>query len=574
MAPHIAWIVFIVTAFTSRCGGASLEEVILQQSAVSGDVSTFRNDSLLVQHKDKTNLHSTYRFKGDEGGIPAYERNGDDAGKDAILLTGDEDKLPFKKGKRIYIVLRRNKAGGTDSYYGQVAIIRDAAPLDKTTSTITDASGLSKKIVVEWTTFDEHFVHGRQPFQNLAISCAYSVILPCFININIAYPTLPPFREKEPSKVVVDELDKLPIKTGDSSDPNENYDLYLDLEINSVLGRADIIAGMVGSLVQSTTDLVCSLTTIGCVAAHVGSAAAGIGMEVVGTAMALAETMGRKKRDVSKLVDDPLKKYPGWKTQFSASISPGAYSSHENITDGPIFYGFGNCPTSGAIGAGKNFSTSHEALDFYQKALRTDCFAYMKPLLELTLTTGVVNWANPHFEFKEGHDFLTKPILPLKDLVTLTSAAELVAFTTVHKSALPPSWTPTAFLPGIGKKPISPSVSFLTQVCLKYLALVRQKARPHMIHLTRHILHSTNSALKKVAEDGQNLEKCADAGCDKDKEVNQNDKTALMGIVQFIKRGLGPVDKGMATDGELVTLFEKFFIENEEAIGKFVNAFV
>lgn len=105
-------------------------------------------------------------------------------------------------------------------------------------------------------------------------------------------------------------------------------------------------------------------------------------------------------------MDDPLKKYPGWKTQFSASISPGAYSSHENITDGPIFYGFGNCPASVKMGTGKNFSSSSEALDFYQKVLRTDCLSHMKPLLELTLTTGVVTWVNPHFEFKEGHDFL------------------------------------------------------------------------------------------------------------------------------------------------------------------------
>lgn len=123
----------------------------------------------------------------------------------------------------------------------------DAAPSDKTVSSI-DQDGTSKKIVVEWTTFDEHYIHGKQPFQNLAISCAYSVILPCFINTTVfvpsdKYPILPPFKEKEPSKVVIDELDAIKIKTGDGSDPNDNYDLYLDLEINAVLGRGEFIAG-------------------------------------------------------------------------------------------------------------------------------------------------------------------------------------------------------------------------------------------------------------------------------------------------------------------------------------------
>ncbi|XP_035716596.1 uncharacterized protein LOC118439410 [Folsomia candida] len=457
----------------------------------------------------------------------------------------------------------------------------DAAPSDKTVSSI-DQDGTSKKIVVEWTTFDEHYIHGKQPFQNLAISCAYSVILPCFINTTVfvpsdKYPILPPFKEKEPSKVVIDELDAIKIKTGDGSDPNDNYDLYLDLEINAVLGRGEFIAGLVGTLVQSTTDLVCSVTTIGCVAAHVASGAAGIGMQVMETVMAVGQSLeGRKKRAIpnGKTVPDPLKDYPGWKTQFATNLSAGAYFAQEKRTDGPTFYGFGNCPQTDAVVQPKTFSNYEEALNFYQKVLRTDCFDYMKPLLELTLSSGLVTWANPHFEFVDGHEFLKNPILPIKDLMTLTTAAELVAFTTVHKAALPSNWTPFPFLPVTDKKPISPSVALLSQIFLKYLSITRQKARPHMIHLSRHLLHTANSALKKLGEDGQNLEKCTESGCVKDKEMNQNDKCAMMGIIQFIKKRLGQLDKENWTDADVVSSFEKFFAENEEAIGKFVNAFV
>lgn len=103
---------------------------------------------------------------------------------------------------------------------------------------------------------------------------------------------------------------------------------------------------------------------------------------------------------------DPLKDYPGWKTQFATNLSAGAYFAQEKRTDGPTFYGFGNCPQTDAVVQPKTFSNYEEALNFYQKVLRTDCFDYMKPLLELTLSSGLVTWANPHFEFVDGHEFL------------------------------------------------------------------------------------------------------------------------------------------------------------------------
>lgn len=68
----------------------SLEDVILQQVAVSGDVPCFRNDSLLIQQVDKANGQSTYKFLGDDSNLVAYERKVDDSGKDVILLSGGQ----------------------------------------------------------------------------------------------------------------------------------------------------------------------------------------------------------------------------------------------------------------------------------------------------------------------------------------------------------------------------------------------------------------------------------------------------------------------------------------------------
>lgn len=92
-----------------------------------------------------------------------------------------------------------------------------------------------------------------------------------------------------------------------------------------------------------------------------------------------------------------------------------------------------------------------------------------------------------------------------------------------------------------------------------------------MLYLTRAVVQNTRFILYKLTQDAKNLaQSCRDGGCDKDKAVNYNDRVHVMGLNQFIKRGLGPVEQELV---DMNDAFIQFFKDNESNIEKFVMVY-
>jgi hypothetical protein len=80
---------------------------------------------ILVQKVDRTNKESEYRLTNDVHSESMYSRHEDDSNKDIVVFTHEEDKIPFKKTKRLYVVLRKFQPGSL--YTPSIAVLRYAS---------------------------------------------------------------------------------------------------------------------------------------------------------------------------------------------------------------------------------------------------------------------------------------------------------------------------------------------------------------------------------------------------------------------------------------------------------------
>lgn len=93
---------------------------IIEEKIKSVPAELFALDKVFLQQIDKTNKVSKYTLQGEE--TPVYERNNEvDSGKEVVVLSSEEDKLPFKKMKRVYVVLKHTEG---KNYVACLAIIR------------------------------------------------------------------------------------------------------------------------------------------------------------------------------------------------------------------------------------------------------------------------------------------------------------------------------------------------------------------------------------------------------------------------------------------------------------------
>lgn len=126
----------------------------------------------------------------------------------------------------------------------------------------------------------------------------------------------------------------------------------------------------------------------------------------------------------------------------------------------------------------------------------------------------------------------------------------------------------TSFTTPSGKL-CSESISFFTTICLNYLTIVQDKAPLHLIYLTRSMLQNTQAIYFKLVQDSINLaQSCKD--CNKDIELNFNDRLQLMALNQFIRKGLSPVEKGKV---DVDDAFNEFYKDNESIIEKYVKLY-
>jgi len=70
------------------------------------------------------------------------------------------------------------------------------------------------------------------------------------------------------------------------------------------------------------------------------------------------------------------------------------------------------------------------------------------------------------------------------------------------------------------------------------------------------------SVFDKLRQDHQNLERCAD--CTKDLEINASDRLQVVGLLEFVKYGLSPVEKGEDSKA----IFTEFFNKNSAVLSK------
>jgi hypothetical protein len=91
--------------------------------------------------------------------------------------------------------------------------------------------------------------------------------------------------------------------------------------------------------------------------------------------------------------------------------------------------------------------------------------------------------------------------------------------------------------------------------------------RSHYIRLTRQLILVAKVAYTKLLQDFDILDSCKE--CDSDKELNHHDRVEVMAIIEFMIKGLSPVDKGAKAEA----VFEKFFKVNQGAIEIRVSTF-
>lgn len=97
--------------------------------------------------------------------------------------------------------------------------------------------------LVEWTPFDDHWIPGRLPVRQFAMSCSSSILASCLFNASVLaenkstyISSQVPFSQlKIPPKSSMAQLESLVFKSyNDSNITDVNYDCYLDIKLGSM----------------------------------------------------------------------------------------------------------------------------------------------------------------------------------------------------------------------------------------------------------------------------------------------------------------------------------------------------
>ncbi|XP_035706528.1 uncharacterized protein LOC110849132 [Folsomia candida] len=276
----------------------------------------------------------------------------------------------------------------------------------------------------------------------------------------------------------------------------------------------------------------------------------------------IQELVGRRKRATDTTT--PSIDYPGWKTQFG-NPTKGLILAKEEET---YFFGFGNCPSQKPDEAALLKSAKTEdVISYYRTVLRTDCLPATSGLINGYVSQGIIKLNDKNIELVADHRFLTQAKLGLPELIMVSGATELSAFSIVFQDHYKRGKSPSAQVGPDGSRKISKSTGFIGEVFLTYLKLARQSARHHVATLSRTAVLNLNTIFTKLAQDEQNLQRCAD--CVEGKEVNLNDRLYIMGLSLFIKKGLGFDEK----EPNIFKAFETFYKGNADKFEKFVNVY-
>jgi hypothetical protein len=155
--------------------------------------------------------------------------------------------------------------------------------------------------------------------------------------------------------------------------------------------------------------------------------------------------------------------------------------------------------------------------------------------------------------------------LTQKETEKLSSSFEMCVFThTYSLESRKSSSSSSGPIQYLGKY-ISRSTKFLVDMILEGIHFSREKNRKHFVRLSRNMISTLVTAMTKLKQDEEALEKCE--GCGIDKEVNLNDRIGLMGVTQFILHGISSLEPS----GSVPSAYEGFYKAHSELIVKKVT---
>jgi hypothetical protein len=269
----------------------------------------------------------------------------------------------------------------------------------------------------------------------------------------------------------------------------------------------------------------------------------------------------RKKRsgEFSTALD-----FPGWKTQYVKAVK-GCYAhTHEDVP----YFGFGNCPAKHVKPADlESLKSDEEVVDFYLSVLRTECIGVIRGQILKLIELGLIQKKEDKtYHLNMEYKKLRNPKFNFHEM-TLGGTGAIFALFSQHyqhliKNPIEKPETPD------GKK-LTRSVNTAIDLVLQMLEKSRDYGRLHMIALTRHSIMAARMGFSKLAQDQQNIEnQCTD--CQEDLDLINNDKLAMMSLLQFLKYGLHDVDtKGTNPHEAYIEFYKKNVKLNEFKVQQF-----
>ncbi|XP_035707413.1 uncharacterized protein LOC118435451 [Folsomia candida] len=246
---------------------------------------------------------------------------------------------------------------------------------------------------------------------------------------------------------------------------------------------------------------------------------------------------------------------PGWKTQYlSQPIQPNATLKH----DSDLFFGLGSCPYKSADESDLEDNNGERFLRYYMTLLRSWCLPKEVKMMKRLIKDGALVVSGTILKVNEA--YLRRGKLSPTQLEDVSIAFEMHLFSQMVNDARSSSVVSRA---PAGKR-VSRSVRFLEDLIIKGVQEARSLTRRHFIHLTRQLILVAKVTYTKLLQDFDVIEPCD--RCVFDKRLNLNDRMEVMALIQWLLKGMGPLNKAGADSVSAEDSFTNFFNINNAAI--------
>ncbi|CAG7733181.1 unnamed protein product [Allacma fusca] len=230
----------------------------------------------------------------------------------------------------------------------------------------------------------------------------------------------------------------------------------------------------------------------------------------------------------------------GWRTQDVDSMDDISANSASSSFSESAFMGIGTCPLVEVTLEDINeYDNIHDVARLYHTILRTSCIEKQSLLLSDLLLEGVlVINSDKTLSMSENCPSLKTPVIPERQFDRISLAFSIAVFSQVYiEQASQPELHPI--------NPSGDAISKPVNTVLKYALTSIEEfcrvSRVHYVKLTRDLLRTLKTVFSKSLQDFYRFRNCNQ--CDSDYKVEaHNDVLTLLGVLQFIIEGLGPLE--------------------------------